>query len=114
VTDWVDALIEGSREARDSLQSEESRPADPWADVPPDYYGRHFRPEFQAFRPYPVTQPDYYWTGFLFAGGCHARRVTCVDDCGALDSPESLDEYHDAHDHWRDHLMGPYSVCSHG
>ena len=91
-----------------------SFPVDPWGYYGPDDYGRHNRPEFQAFRPYPVTQPDYYWTGFLFAGGCHAKRVTCADDCGALESPETFTEYQDAYLHWRDHFMGPYDRCSHG
>jgi len=91
-----------------------SYPIDPWGHYGPDYYGRHVRPEFAAFRPYPITRPDYYWTGPPFAGGCHAERVICADDCGALDSPESFDEYHDAHDHWRGHLMGPFDMCSHG
>ncbi len=89
-------------------------PVDPWGDVPPDDYGRHHRPEIVAFQPYPVTRPDNYWATSPISHGLHAKRVLCADECGALDSPESLDEYRDAHDHWRDHLMGPYSVCSHG
>ena len=85
---------------------------DPWRDTYADDYGKHARPEHMAFQPYPVSDPSTYYFSAL-AGGCHAERVLCQINCGALESPETCEEYRDAYEHWHYHPARAFSRCSH-
>lgn len=43
---------------------------------------------------------------------CCDIHVMCEDYCGALNDPQTFEEYKAAHDHWKDH--GLMHGCSHG